>query len=204
MKFFLINVIIALAVSAILAGCGTNPHRIDPNGNAGITTAHDINFKDWQNVADKAAESLIRSGVLKRTDNRKNVIMVSNVKNKTTQHINTAILTSKLRRDILKSGQALTTTAVSSNGPEDVATRDVRMLEHDDLFDKKTVKKQGTAVAPDMSLSGTIIQQKTKLNRKEESYFFFHVVLTDLHTGLAVWEDSVEVAKQKKKALIGY
>ncbi|MCP4177157.1 MAG: penicillin-binding protein activator LpoB [bacterium] len=204
MKNLSMFIVTALFVSAIITGCGTDPYRIDPKGGSGLTTAHNINFKDWQIVADKAAESLINSGVLKKSNGNKNIIMISNVKNKTSQHIDTKLLTARLRRDILKSGQALTTTAISASGPEDKATRDVRILEHDELFNKNTVKKNGTVIAPDMSLSGTIIQKKTKLNRNEESYFFFHVVLTDLKTGLAVWEDNFEVAKQKKKALIGY
>jgi hypothetical protein len=191
------------AGALFLAGCGTAPHRIDPAGNQGLTTTHEINFKDWQIAAEKAINSLLKSGALNRADGKKAVLMVSRVKNKTTQHINTQFLTDKIRQAVLRSGKALTTTAVGADGPEDRASRQVRNLRDDEMFNQKTVKKMGTAIAPDMSLAGEVVQQKTNYGRSTESYFFFHLTLTDLSTGLAVWEDNVEIAKQSKKAAFG-
>ena len=193
-----------IGAGVLLSGCGTDPHRIDPSGNRGLTTVDDINFKDWQMTAAKAINSLLASGELSRQDGRKTILMISTVKNSTSQHINTRILTDKMRQAVLRSGKALTTTAVSGSGAEDKATRQVRKLENDDMFNQATVQKSGTAIAPDMSLAGEIIQQKTTLGRKTESYFFFHLTLTDLKTGLAVWEDNFEVAKQAKKPVFGW
>jgi uncharacterized protein (TIGR02722 family) len=204
MKKNLFLILIGATSLTIINGCGTDPHRIDPTGNQGITTTHDINFKDWQIAAEKCINSLLQSGVLSRSDGRKSVVMVSNVVNTTTRHINTRILTDKIRQAILRSGKAVTTTAVGANGPEDRASRQVRDLRDDEMFNQKTVKKMGTAIAPDMSLAGEIVQQKTRYGRKTESYFFFHMTLTDLGTGLAVWEDNVEIAKQSKKPAIGF
>ncbi|MCF6175424.1 MAG: penicillin-binding protein activator LpoB [Victivallaceae bacterium] len=193
-----------VGAAVFFGGCGTDPHRIDTSGNRGLTTVDDINFKDWQMTASKAINSLLASGVLSRQDGRKTILMISTVKNSTSQHINTKILTDKMRQAVLRSGKALTTTAISGSGAEDKATRQVRKLEDDDMFNQATVQKSGTAIAPDMSLAGEIIQQKTTLGRKSESYFFFHLTLTDLKTGLAVWEDNFEVAKQAKKPVFGW
>jgi uncharacterized protein (TIGR02722 family) len=193
-----------IGATVLLNGCGTDPHRIDPSGNRGLMTVDDINFKDWQITATKAINSLLASGVLSRQDGRKMILMISTIKNSTSQHINTRILTDKMRQAVLRSGKALTTTAISGTGAEDKATRQVRKLENDDMFNQATVQKNGTAIAPDMSLAGEIIQQKTTLGRKSESYFFFHLTLTDLKTGLAVWEDNFEVAKQAKKPVFGW
>ena len=201
------NIMLATGVVSagiMLTGCGTMPTRINPEGNQGITTTDDINFKDWQIAAEKAVNSMLKSGALKRPDGRKNIIMISTVKNSTTQHINTQILTSKIRQAVLRSGLAMTTTAVSAKGAEDKATRQVRKLSDDEMFNQKTVQKNGTAIAPDMSLAGEIIQQKASQGRLKQSYFFFHLTLTDLKTGLAVWEDNVEIAKQSKKSAIGW
>lgn len=200
--FLLIGGIAGTAM--LMTGCGSDPSRIDPTSNQGLTTVDDINFKDWQIAAEKSVNSLLTSGELSRQDGRKTVVMVSVVKNSTTQHINTNILTDKIRQAILRSGKAVTTTAVGGSGPEDKASKQVRNLEDDEMFNQATVQKQGTAIAPDMSLAGEIIQQKATLGRKTESYFFFHLTLTDLKTGLAVWEDNVEIAKQDKKPVMGW
>jgi uncharacterized protein (TIGR02722 family) len=187
-----------------LAACGASPQRIDATGNEGIVSIDQVNFKDWQIAAEKGITSLLESGVLNRSDGRKSILMIGTVKNSTTQHINTRILTDKIRQALLRSGKALTTTAVGGNGPDDAASKQVRRLEEDDMFNQSTVQKVGTAIAPDMSLSGEIVQQKTTQGRVSESYFFFHMAVTDLTTGLAVWEDNVEIAKQGKKPVFGW
>ena len=193
------------AALLIVCGCGTDPARIDASGNAGLTTTDEINFKDWQMAAEKCVNSLLESGTLVRPDGKKSIVMVSTVKNSTTQHIDVQILTQKITSAILRSGKAITTTAVSGAGATDKATKQVRDLQDDEMFNQKTVKKMGTAVAPDYSLAGEITQMKTEEGRMRESYFYFHMTLTDLETGLAVWESQdIEIAKQSKKALMGF
>ena len=206
MKTNLISLILSgLAVTAILTGgCGSDPARIDAAGTGTLTTTNEINVKDWQIAAEKCVNSLLSSGTLLRNDGRKSVIMVSTVKNSTNQHIDIQILTQKIRTALLRSGQAITTTAVGAGGPEDKATRQVRELQDDEMFNQNTVQKMGTAIAPDYSLAGEITQQSSRQDRMRESYFYFHLTLTDLKTGLAVWEDEVEIAKQEKKPLVGF
>jgi len=200
-----IQQLIALSISALLlTACGSAPKRIDATGNEGIVSIDNVDFKDWQIAAEKGIRSLLESGTLNRNDNRKNIIMISSVKNSTTQHINTRILTDKIRQSLLRSGKALTTTAISGTGADDAASRQVRELANDPMFKQNTVQQSGTVIAPDMSLSGEIVQQQNSLGRREESYFFFHLSLTDLTTGLAVWEDNVEIVKQGKKPLLGW
>ncbi len=196
--------LILLAGSALLtaaAGCGSAPVRIDPASDQGITTVHQIDFKDWQIAAEKGINSILESGAMKRADGRKTILMISDVKNSTLENVNTRILTDKIRQAVLRSGQAMVTTAVGAGGAEDSAVRQVRELENDDLFNQSTVQKRGTVIAPDMSLSGEIIQQKRSSGRTSESYFCIHMVLTDLSTGLAVWEDNVEIAKQGTRSI---
>ena len=200
----LLSLIAITSTAIFLTACGTSPQRIDATGNEGIVSIDQVNFKDWQIAAEKGITSLLESGVLNRSDGRKSILMISTVKNSTTQHINTRILTDKIRQALLRSGKALTTTAVGGNGPDDAASKQVRRLEEDDMFNQSTVKKAGTAIAPDMSFSGEIVQQKTTQGRVSESYFFFHMAITDLTTGLAVWEDNVEIAKQGKKPVFGW
>ncbi|OQK17644.1 hypothetical protein AU255_07200 [Methyloprofundus sedimenti] len=200
----IISLIGVIGTAFFLTACGTSPARIDATGNEGLVTVDEVDFKDWQIAAEKGINSLLESGVLNRSDGRKTILMISTVKNATTQHINTRILTDKIRQALLRSGKVLTTTAVGGNGPDDAASKQVRRLEEDDMFNQSTVQKRGTAIAPDMSLSGEIVQQTSSLGRMRESYFFFHMALTDLTTGLAVWEDNVEIAKQGKRPLLGW
>lgn len=188
------------ALAVMLTSCGTPPQRLDPAGNQGIISTDKIDFKDFQIAAEKGINSLLTSGALNRADGRKTVIMVSEVRNNSSMRtLNTQILTDKIRQAILRSGKAMATSAVGQG--KDNAVKQVRDLENSEMFNQNTVQKQGTVIAPDMSLSGEITQEMRKSGRTEESYFFIHMVVTDLSNGLAVWEDNVEILKQGKKSI---
>ena len=203
MKTFLTTSLFAAACAAVLCGCGSPAKRIDPT-TQGLTTVGDVNTRDWNDVSARAVNSLVASGALVRPDGRKSIVMINEVKNRSGARARTQILTNKMRQALLASGKAVTTTAVGGNGPEDNATRQVRELENDDLFNQSTVQKRGTVIAPDLSLSGEIINQATRVGRTTENTFYFHVVVTDLHTGLAVWEDNFEISKQETVNIFGY
>jgi uncharacterized protein (TIGR02722 family) len=189
-----------------VAGCnsGEQASYIDPGGTRSLITTDSVNTKDWHIASNALINSMLQSGALTRPDGRKTIVMMGGVKNRTSEHVNTKQLTNLIRSAMLRTGKALVTTAVSGRGAEDSSTRDVRQLENDDMFNQATVQKRGTAIAPDMSLAGEIIQSKTAVGNKRESYFQFHLTLTDLKTGLAVWEDTKEIAKQNRTPKVGW
>jgi len=178
------------------AGCRTEAHYIDPGGPEALVTVSSVDPAEWRKVAGEAAESLIASGALKRNDGMEPVVMIGRIRNYTLLHLEMGLLTNRLRQAILASGQAKVTSATGYGGNLERAVRRVRGIENDDLFDQRTVMKRGTVVAPNFSLAGMVIQQNAFAGRTEESYYMFHLTLTDLATGIAVWEKNVDFAKQ--------
>ena len=183
-------------------GCGSDAHYIDPGGEEALVTVSAVDPAEWSRVAATAAESLVGSGALKRTDGMAPVVMIGRIRNYTLLHLETGILTNKLRQAILASGQATVTSAVGYGGNVDFSVRRIRDKELDDLFNHSTVVKRGTVIAPNFSLAGMIIQQNAVSGRTEESYYMFHLTLTDLKTGIAVWEKNIDFAKQATRPLL--
>lgn len=196
----------ALAMATVLAGAGCR-HRVtyvEPESNDGVVTVRGIDVQDWGMAAEKQINSLLRSGVLDRAETRPAVIMVSHIDNKTTEHIDTDMLSKKIRVALNRSGKAVTTTAVGVGGPEDEASMAVRDLRSSDEFRQDTLQPKRALVAPAYSLSGKIIEIATKAGRTRQSAFTFQLSLTDLKTGLAVWEDETAIVKKGKKAGVGW
>ena len=185
----------------LMTSCGTTARMIEIGSDEDLTTISSIDPRDWQKAAADSISAMLESGALKRADGRKNVVMISRIRNYTLQHLDSRLLTAKMRQAILASGQAIVTSAIGNSSNIDLAVRRIRDKEYDDLFDQSTVQKRGTVIAPDLSLSGSITQQTMVQGRTEESYFVFHLVLTDLKTGLALWEDNVEIAKQGTRSI---
>jgi len=185
----------------LLSGCGTPAKYVDAGGADALITVSGVDAADWNRVAAKAVDSLLSSGAFRAANKEKPVVMISRIRNYTMLHLDTAILTGKIRQAIMSSKQAVVTSAVGSGTNLDLAVRRIREKELDDLFAIGTVPPRGTVIAPDFSLSGLIVQQCVQSGRTEESYFLFHLVLTDLKTGVAVWEFNTDFSKQATRSV---
>ena len=168
-----------------------------------------INTQDWIRVADELTQSLLLSGAIQSVAGKPKVLMIGRIKNNTTQHIDTDSLMKKIRVALNKGGRALTTTAVGLDGPEDESSKAVRELRADDEFNQTTIPGKGNLVSPDYSLSGKIIQNNARARRGllptiRQSEFAFQLSLTDLKTGLAVWEEEKLIVKQGSRAAVSW
>jgi len=112
------------------------------------------------------------------------------------------VLTDKVRIALNKTGKVATTTAVRFGGKEveDTGTREARGLSDSEMFEQRDY---GKAIVPDISLSGSIITMSTEEGRTKESVAIFKLTVTDLRTGLAVWEDEAPIGKRRTVGLIG-
>ena len=63
------------------------------------------------------------------------------------------------------------------------------------------VAGEGQAISPDLSLSGAIIQQKNRIgkSKRERIDYYFQMSITDIRTGLALWEGETEINKKDAK-----
>ena len=196
MNWRLMTFLFASTAMLLVPGCASPAQIIGVDSDEALVTISELDPADWNRAAAENIDSLLASGALRRPDGKPAVVMVSRIRNYTTLHLESQILTDKIRRAILQSGQAKVTSALGAGGNLDLAVRRIRDKDSDDLFNQATVPKRGTVIAPNFSLSGAITQQTIYQGRTEESYFLFHMALTDLVTGIAVWEHTVEILKQ--------
>ncbi len=180
----------------MFTGCATKPHLVGVESVEDMPITMSIDRRDFEKATDEALESLFASGALGRLDAQRYVIAMGRVVNDTTQRIDTDMLTKKIRIAILQSGKAVMTTAVAAGGAEDEMTKEVRRLRADDEFKQSTIAPKGTIYAPDMSLAGKIIQKTVKTADDDQLVeYYFHLTLTDLKNGLAIWEGETIVGK---------
>jgi len=192
MKFKIASSI--LVASLLLTGCADKTQRIDMNNDkAGQVMG--LDYRDFNEAAGKAIQSLLKSGTLDKKDNDRVVIAISDIKNDTMQHIDTDQLVKKIRVDLLRSGRAVITTAVGAD--VDIMNKEVRKLNDNEDFNQRTTTKKGQMIAPEMSLSGKIIQRNITMDDgKQQVEYYFQLTLTELSTGLAWWEDETIIGKR--------
>src|SRR5690554_1422650 len=154
-----------------------------------------LSAADFEHAAAAATQSLLTSNAVDRSDGKKNIMVVSTVLNDTMQRIDTDQLVKKIRVELLRSGKVMITTAIGLGGAEDQMNTAFSELSQSRRVDRSTLVQQKLA-APNMSLSGKLIQRNNRIdNRRELVEYYFQLTLTDLQTGLAVWEGEEQISK---------
>ena len=198
----------AVATSAalvLLIGCASDPVYLDlrqanqPQQNppqVGERTTLGLDYRDFEFAAEQAVASFLDSPLsVKPGSDAPWVMAVSRMVNDTALDIDTDQLVKKIRIDLLESGRVIATTAVGLGDPEDPLSAQVRELQNNKLFNQETVAKDGTLVAPDLSLSGKIIQRTNRVGDKQQVDYYFQLTTTNIETGLAYWEFEQVIVK---------
>lgn len=197
------KIVLIAMVAALSAGCASRGvEMVDTRNDRGEAVAG-IDYRDFEKAASDAVQSLLASGAVTNPKGGRYVMMVSKISNDTMQRIDTDQLVKKIRIDLLNSGKVVVTTAVAAGGAEDQANFDVRGegVRGNDEFNQARVQKKGTLQAPDLSLSGKIIQRNLRMsNGKQQIEYYFQLTMTELASGLAVWENELPIIKRASNA----
>lgn len=190
--------VLSITCAAILfSGCASSQPTYVSNGQPQQAVSLGIDHADFQKAAADAVQSMLRSGAVNKRGGGRYVLAISNVLNDTTQRIDVDQLIKKIRIELLQSGKVVVTTAVRAGGAEDSMSYEARKLRENEEFNANTVAKKGQMVAPDLSLSGKIIQRNASTGSgKQHVDYYFQLTLTDINTGLAFWEGETVVSKQ--------
>ncbi|TLD96534.1 penicillin-binding protein activator LpoB [Helicobacter jaachi] len=190
-KRFLYGVVIS---ALVVAGCSTSPQYIDTADSKSYTSMG-LDYHDIEKAASDSVQSLLSSGYVRKISSAGSpkVLMISGVVNDTMQTIDTDQLTRKVTRDMRNSGKFLLTLAVGDKKDKGISMG--RSVRDDDEFDQHTTIEKGTLKAPEYSLSGKIVQKNTKVGSKQRTDYYFLLTLTNLKSGLVVWDDEVNIIK---------
>jgi len=187
-----------LCLTLIGAGCRSAAY-VNPEGPRTIVTLDDINIQDWNEAADRMIDSLLTSGVLEDAPQQPSVMAVSRIVNNTSIQVDTTMLTGKIRRDLNQSGKVLTTTTIGLGGRvEDPLAQSEREFQ-EFMEDRPTEQRR-----PYFSLSGRIMEDQVRAGRTRQTTYIFQLAMTEINTGLAVWEDEVMITKQGTRPAIGW
>ncbi|PAF48032.1 penicillin-binding protein activator LpoB [Helicobacter sp. 12S02634-8] len=181
----------------LLAACSSEVKYIDPSTSKDYTSIG-LDYHDIENAANKSIQSLLQSNYVKNLATQKNpkVLAISDVINDTMQNFSTEELTRKITRDMRNSGKFVLTMAMAgSGGSTDKMIKEAREARNDAEFNQYSVQEKGNLVAPELSLSGKIVQRNTKIGSKQRVDYFFLLTLTDIKTGLVVWDDAINIIK---------
>ena len=187
--------IFLLACICLMGGCARSVRYGDPRAVETVTA--EFGSTDLQMIAQKMAKSLSDAPALW---DKRPVLYVAQVKNKTTEHIDTQNITDSIRTQLLKSGKVRFTAAMEVN--QDI----VQQLQYQidsGMVRPDTAKKMGQQIGADYFLYGVITEIHKKAGRVEDTYFKFTLNLVNIETALIDWADEKEIRKVTKRRVFG-
>jgi len=181
----------------IFTGCSTNQVRIvDSKGPQALNTSG-INSQDWANAADQLVGSLLASGALDKAPAQPAILAVDRVINNTQAQVDTDLLIKKIRVALSQTGKVAITNTMGLGERAVVASEAAEM-------DELTTGKKAKLVAPHYTLYAKLIQQSDRIGSVSQNTYSFQMSLISVKSGLTVWEEEREIAKQSKKAVMGW
>jgi penicillin-binding protein activator len=184
-----------LLAAALLSACSNQVQYGNAADVETVTTG--FGSTDLQLIAEQMVNSLIASPVL--AGDKRPVLYVAKVKNKTDEHVDTQNITDKIKVTLLKSGKVrfTATTEVGDEIEGQLAHQTGGQVRPD------TAKRLGQEIGADMFLYGEITSIRKRAGRVEDVYFKFTLNLVNIQSGLVEWADEKEIRKGEKKALFG-
>ena len=192
------KIIITLA-ALLLAGCATKTVNIDVINDDGKAVMA-LDYRDFDQAASEMIQSMIGSGALKKPGGGRYVMTTGRVTNDTMQRIDTDQLMAKIEEELMNSGMVVMTSAVGGKGAPDemiYEMRDIRDSATGDEFKQETLAGRRTLIAPELSISGKIIQRNIRYdNNRQQVEYYFQLRITDLTTGLRFWQKESIIGKR--------
>ena len=191
---------ILFASTVTLVGCNPPTENIDTINDQGKAVMQ-LDYRDFDRAASQMVQSLIASGSLKKEGGGRYVVATGRIVNDTMQRVDTDQLMAKVEKELMDSGLVVMTSTVgggtASGDSMLYKVREMRDSDVGDEFKKDTLQAKGQLIAPELSMSGKIIQRNIRYdNDKQQVEYYFQLQLTNLTTGLRYWQNENIIGKR--------
>lgn len=186
--------LIYLILLVFLFSCARSVSRIDPGQQ--IDLSGRWNDSDSRMVADKMTSELLNSEKFKeyaQTLGRKPAIIVGQIRNKTSEHIDAGNYVKKMELAIFNSGIA---DVVESDDFRN-RLREER-AQQQDFSDPSTMARWGKEVGANLMLFGEMTSETDVYNKDRVVNYVTTLFLTDVETSKRIWYGQQEIKKHIK------
>ena len=191
---------VLFASTVTLVGCNPPTENIDTINDQGKAVMQ-LDYRDYDRAASEMVQSMVESGTFKKEGGGRYVVAKGRIVNDTMQRVDTDQLMAKVEQEMTRSGLIVMTAAVGAgNAPKDSLVHDVRAIRDSDKadeFNKDTLQAKGQLIAPELSISGKIIQRNVRYdNDKQQVEYYFQLQMNNLTNGLVFWQNEKIIGKR--------
>ena len=199
----MITCLFAAAGLLVASGCattggGSKTTYVDPT--AVNTTSIDFSSTDLQQIAAKSVDSLLSfPPIVEVTLQRRPVMFVDSIKNKTMEHIDTESITDTISTKLLQSGKFRFADMTKVN---EVMTQ-LNYQNSSGLVDPNTAAQFGRQIGAEYMMYGNFSSIESRDGRTKDVYYKFTLKVMNVQSGIVEWMDEKEIRKNSTRKLIG-
>lgn len=190
----------AMAVTGLLlVGCSGDPKIQYGDATSVETTTLDFGSTDLQTIAATLVDDLVTfPPIVQLTSNKRPVVFVDTIKNKTTEHIDTESITDSIQTKLLKSGKFrfVDMTAVRA------VQEQMKFQADSGMVDPGKAAAFGKQTGAEYMLYGNMSSIVKRNSSTQDVYYKFTLKLMDLESGLMEWAGEKEIRKTGEKSFM--
>ena len=194
------RILAATLVGAALIATGCANKVSYGDAQAVETTTLYFGSTDLQSIAAKLTDDmLVFPPMVQVTNQRRPVIFVDKIKNKTTEHIDTESITDTIQTKIINSGKFrfVDMTAVAQ------VQQQLDYQTESGNVDPKAAVRIGQQIGAEYMLYGNMASIVKQAGNTKDVYYKFTLKLMHLQSGIVEWQGEKEIRKTKTKSLLG-
>jgi uncharacterized protein (TIGR02722 family) len=153
---------------------------------------------DMQNAVKSLASSLTGHPSIANAKSPP-IVMVTNLQNKTSEHIDTQSIMDKIRVELMKAGKA---EFIDKEARQDIA--DEYNYQNSGMVSDETKKGPGGQTGADFILNGRLDSIVQEVGKDKTVYYKLTLNLTNLKTTRITWTDDKQIRKVYRKKTIGF
>ena len=181
-----------VAAGLLLGGCAKDKVTYG-DAKSVETVTNQFGSTDLQIIAESMTRSLLNSDVV--ANGSRPIVTVQEVKNKTSEYIDTRAITDSIRTELQKSGRVrFAVDAAAMQQQVDELKR-----QQSELYEKNKAAQVGKMVGAVYRLEGNITSIVKQANDVKDVYYKFNLQLWNIDSGLLEWGDEKEIRKTTTK-----
>ena len=190
-----------MAATLLLSACvttgspvvGGNVQYGDSKAVESVTT--DFGSTDLQMMAETMTRSMLQSPVITRAKDRP-LVTIADIKNKTSEYIDTRSITNTIRTQLLKSGSVRFATDIADMKAQ---TDELVRQNQSGLYKKNAQAKTGKMTGAQYRMEGEITSIVKRSSDVKDVYYKLSLILTDIEAGTVEWAEEKDIRKTAKR-----
>ena len=182
------KLLLAAALATLAAGCA---HEKTSYGDArGVeTVTNQFGSTDLQMIAESMARSMQQAPVI--AAGNLPIVTVQEVKNKTSEYIDTRSITDSIRAELQKGGKV----RFAVDAPGMTQQIDEIKRQQSEYYAKESAVEKGQMVGAQYRMEGNITSIVKEVKNTRDVYYKFNLQLWNIRNGLLEWSDEKEIRK---------